>query len=323
MRLGSLVAHACWLAALWAPVAAPAADYPGKPVKVIAQGAPGSGPDVIVRIVGEQLGRAWGQPVVIVNHPGAAGLVAGRAAAAAEPDGYTLYAPTITTFCILPEMHDKLPFDLERDFAPVGLVAETPMMIAVAPALGVKSLPELVAAAKARPDAIFYAANTRGSLPHLTGELFRSRTGAAISFVPYPGATAGLQDLAGGRVSMIVESVGALRGAAQAGMIKPLAVASPQRLPGLPEVPTAAETIPGFVAMGWVALFAPAGTPAAIVQKVSEDLGAAVVQPEARRKLEELGAFPRPLSPGETAAFVRAEQQAWRPRVREVGLKSQ
>jgi tripartite-type tricarboxylate transporter receptor subunit TctC len=323
MRLRSLVMQACSLAAVLGALAAHAADYPAKPVRVIAQGAAGSGPDVIVRIVTEQLGRAWGQPVLIVNQAGAGGIVAGRAAAAAEPDGYTLYAPTITTFVILPEMHDTLPFDLERDFAPVGLVAETPMMIAVAPALGVKSLPELIAAAKARPDAIFYAANNRGSLPHLTGELFRSRTGAPVSFVPYPGATAGLQDLAGGRVSMIVESVGALRGAAQAGTVKPLAVASAQRLPSLPDLPAVAETIPGFVAMGWVALLVPAGTPPAIVRKVNEDLGAAVVQPEARRKLEELGAYPRPLSPAETAAFVRAEQQAWRPRVREVGLKSQ
>lgn len=323
MRLRSLVIRACSFAAAFGALAAHAADYPTKPVRVIAQGAAGSGPDVIVRIVAEQLGRVWGEPVLIINQPGAGGLVAGRAAAAAEPDGYTLYAPTITTFVILPEMHDKLPFDLERDFAPVGLVAETPMMIAVAPALGVKSLPELIAAAKARPDAIFYAANNRGSLPHLTGELFRSRTGAPVSFVPYPGATAGLQDLAGGRVSMIVESVGALRGAAQAGTVKPLAVASANRLPSLPDLPTAAETIPGFVAIGWVALLAPAGTPPAIVRKANEDLGAAVVQPEARRKLEELGAYPRPLSPAETVAFVRAEQQAWRPRVREVGLKSQ
>jgi len=323
MRLGSPM-QACVLAAVLGLLAtAHAAGYPVRPVRLIAQGAPGSGPDVIVRIVTEQLTRAWGQPVLIVNHPGAGGLVAGHAAAAAEPDGYTLYAPTITTFVILPEMHDKLPFDLERDFTPVGLVAETPMMIAVAPALGVKSLAGLIALAKARPEAIFYAANNRGSLPHLTGELFRSRTGSSVTFVPYPGATAGLQDLAGGRVSMIVESVGALRGAAQAGTVTPLAVASPHRLPSLPDVPTAAETIPGFVAMGWVALLAPAATPAAIVQKVNEAVGVAVVQPEVRRKLEELGAYPRPLSPAQTATFVRAEQEAWGPRVREAGLKAQ
>jgi tripartite-type tricarboxylate transporter receptor subunit TctC len=188
-----------------------AADFPARPVKIITQGAAGSGPDVLARIVADHLGRTWGHPVVILNHAGGGGMVAARAAAAAEPDGYTLYLPTITTFVIMPEMQEKLPFDVERDFVRIGLFAETPMMIAVAPSLGVNSLQELVELAKTRPGGIFYAANSRGSLPHLTGELFRDRTGMHLNFIPYPGAAAGLQDLMGGRVSMIVESVGAFR----------------------------------------------------------------------------------------------------------------
>ena len=306
---------------LAAPAAvAGASDYPAKPVKVITQGAAGSGPDVITRILAEHLGRRWRQQVLILNHAGGGGVVAGRAAATAEADGYTLYVPTITTFVIMPEIQRALPFDLERDFAPIGFVAETPMMIAAAPSLGVRSLPELIALSRRRPGELFYAANNRGSLPHLTAELLRARTGADLTFVPYQGAAAGLQDLMGGRVAVIVESVGALAGPAQAGSIIPLAVASPARLPHLPDLPTVAETVPGFSGMGWFVLMAPSATPEAIVRKVNADLNAVLAEASLRQKLQELGAFVRAMSPAETADFIRAEQQAWRPLVRQVGL---
>ena len=181
--------------ALLSAATATASDYPAKPVRLITQGAAGSGPDVIVRIVAAHLARRWGQQVLVVNQAGGGGVLAGRAAASADPDGYTLYVPTITTFVIMPEIQPALPFDLNRDFTPVGFFAETPMMIGAAPSLGIKSLSDLLRVAKARPKELFYAANNRGSLPHLTAELLRARTGADLTFVPYQGATAGLQDL--------------------------------------------------------------------------------------------------------------------------------
>jgi tripartite-type tricarboxylate transporter receptor subunit TctC len=303
--------------------ASEAAEYPTRPVRIITQGAAGSGPDVIARIVADQLGRHWGQQVLIVNHPGAGGVVAARAAAGAEPDGYTLYIPTITSFVIMPEVQAKLPFDMGRDFVQVGFVAETPMMIAAAPSLGVDTLAEFVALAKRRAGELFYAANNRGSLPHLTGELLRARTDLQVTFVPYAGAAAGLQDLMGGRIAMIVESVGALAGAVRGGSVKALAVASPKRLPTLPDLPTVAETVPGFTALGWFVLSAPAGTPAAIVRKVNQDLNAVLAQPELRKKFQDLGAFARLLSPEETATFIRSEEQVWRPLVRQIGLAAQ
>jgi tripartite-type tricarboxylate transporter receptor subunit TctC len=260
---------------------------------------------------------------VIVNQPGAGGLMAAQSAANADRDGYTLFVPTITTFVILPEMHDKLPFDLDRDFVPIGLLAQTPMMLAVLPSLGVSSVSELVALARKRPDGLFYAANNRGSLPHLTGELWRSEAGAPMTFVPYAGFTAGLQDLVGGRLSMIVESVGALAGAVTAGMVKPLAVASVARLPSHPEVPTVSETIPGFSAVGWIALTAPSGTPPDVIQKISDDLNAALSDPAVVRRFESLGAITQPMTPGRTREFIQAEQQRWRPVVRRLGLKAQ
>jgi len=297
--------------------------YPVRPVKLIVQGAAGSGPDVLARAVAEQLERSWKQPVVIVNLPGAGGLIAAQTAAAAEHDGYTLFAPTITTFVILPEMHEKLPFDLERDFAPIGLLATTPMMIAVAPALGVGSLPELVALARKQPNGLFYAANNRGSLPHLAAEMWREKTGAPFTFVPYAGFAAGLQDLLGGRVSMIVESVGALAGAAQAGSVKPLAIAAPERLHSFPDVPTVAETLPGFTAVGWVALVAPTGTPVDVLQKINGDLQLVLLEPALLHRFTGLGAVANPMTRAQTQAFIRTEEQVWRPVVRRIGLKAQ
>ena len=149
------------------PLSAEAADYPSGPVKIITQGAAGSGPDVIARLVADKLGHLWQQPVVVVNHPGAGGVTAARVAAGAEPDGYTLYIPTITSFVIMPEVQTKLPFDMGRDFVHIGFVAETPMMIGVSPALGVNSLQEFIAFTHLRPGEVFYAANSHGSLPHL------------------------------------------------------------------------------------------------------------------------------------------------------------
>jgi tripartite-type tricarboxylate transporter receptor subunit TctC len=299
-------------------VPARAQDYPTGPVKLVTQGAPGSGPDVIARIVADYLGRLWGQQVLVLSHPGAAGSAAARVAAAASPDGYTLYMPATSALVTMPEMLPNLPFDLERDFVRIGFVGEQPMVFAVSPALGVGSLAELIARAKARPGEILYAANLRGSLPHLSVELFRRRTGAELGYVPYQGAPAGLQDLLGGRISMIAESLPPLAGAVQAGSIRPLAVASAKRLPNLPDLPTVAETSPGFTAMGWFVLLAPAGTPAAIVQKVNRDLAKVLEQPDFQKRFQDLGTFVRPMSPAETTEFIRGEQQLWRPLAREL-----
>jgi len=183
-----------WFLAIAAVAGLPAQaqDYPANAVKLVTQGAPGSGPDVIARILADHLARLWGQQVLVLSHPGAAGSAAARVAAAAPPDGYTLYMPATSAFVVMPEMLPNLPFDLERDFVRIGFVGEQPMVFAVAPSLGVNSLAELIARSKARPGEIFYAANLRGSLPHLTVELFRRRTGADLTFVPYQGATGGL-----------------------------------------------------------------------------------------------------------------------------------
>jgi tripartite-type tricarboxylate transporter receptor subunit TctC len=300
-----------------------AETYPSRYVSVIIQTAPGSGPDVIARIVADRLSQRWGQQVTILNRNGAAGLIAAQAAAAAQPDGYTLYLPTSTALVILPVTQPGMPVNFERDFAPIGLVSESPMLIAVAPALGVNSLAELIALAKRRPGDILYAANNRGSFPHLAGEFFRSRAGIDLTFVPYPGAAAGLKDVMGGHISMIVEGPAALGGALQAGSIKALAVTSATRLREFPDLPTVAETIPGFQIVAWFALMARAGTPARVVHKISQDLQSVLKEPVVVERFAKLGVYPRLASPGETAEFIRSEQEALKPVIKDAGLEMQ
>ena len=292
--------------------------YPDRSVKLVVQGAAGSGTDVIARVVADQLARVWGQQIVILNQPGAGGSAAARVAAAAPPDGYTLYMAAASTFIVMREMFPNLPFSVDRDFTPIGLMGELPMVLAISPSLGVKTLAEVIALSKTRP--ILYAGNARGTFANLTVERLRRETGADFTFIPYPGATAALQDLIGGRISLMCEGPGAILGPVQAGSVKLLAVASPKRLPNFPDVPTIAETVPGFTAMAWFALLAPTGTPEPIIRKVNADLNHVFTLPEIAQRLREIGTHVRLLSPAETAEFISSEQRVWIPVVRQVGV---
>jgi tripartite-type tricarboxylate transporter receptor subunit TctC len=308
------------LLALASAVVTPAwsQTYPTRPVKLVTQGAAGSGSDVVARLVADQLARMWDQQIVILNHPGARGSAAARVAAAAAPDGYTLYVAATSSFIAMHEMFPNLPFSIDRDFTPIGLMGELPMMLAVSPSLGVKTLAEVIALSKTRP--ILYAGNARGTFANLTVERLRKESGADFSFVPYAGAAAALQDLLGGRISMMCEAPSAFLGPVQAGSVKLVAVASPKRLPNFPNVPTIAETIPGFTAVAWLALLAPTGTPEPIIRKVNADLNRAFALPEIVHKLHEIGTYARLLSPTETAEFINSEERVWIPVVRQVGV---
>jgi tripartite-type tricarboxylate transporter receptor subunit TctC len=306
-------------------IAAPAfaQDFPNRPVRLITQGAAASGPDVVARIIFDQLGKMWGQQPVIINAVGAGGSTAARQAHAAAPDGYTLYMPAASAFIVMPEVFPNLGFDMFRDFAPVGFAAEQPFVLGVSPTIGVNTLPELIALSKSKPGTISYAANSRGTLPHLTVERVKLATGADLTFIPYPGAAAGLQDLIGGRISMVVEGLGTLMGAIQGGTLKPIAVTSLKRLPSFPNIPTVAETVPDFISTGWFAVLAPGGTPDGIIRKVNADLNKATEASEVKAKFATLATFAYPMTPDETATFVKSERDAWRPVVKQVGFTPQ
>ena len=287
--------------------------YPSRPVKIIAPTGPGNAPDVIARVVSDQLSRLWGQQVVVENRPGASGAIAVRAAAAAVPDGYTLYFAISSNFVSLPILQPSLQHDVGRDFVPIGFVGEQPMVIATAPSLRVNSLSELIALSKKRQGEIKCAVLQRLTIPHLAAELLRSASGADLTVVNYPATSAGLNDLLGGRVQVIIDGMAPLAGMIRAGSVTVLATMSTQRLPNFPDLPTVAETLPGVRAIGWNALMGPPGTPDMIARNVSEKLGAALGQPDLKHRFEDLATFVRPMSPTELSSFIRGEQELWKP----------
>ena len=303
-----------WLAAAPTEAAAQADIYPNKPVRFISNSAPGSSPDVGLRIVAEALSQHWGQQVVVVNHPGASGAISARVAAEAAPDGYTLYAPALSTFLTLPGRAPNLPLMLPRDFVPIGFTFDQPMSIGVSHTLGINTLPELIALAKSRPGAITYSVAGVGRMTHLTGELLQMRADIKLQMVPYTGGAAqALSDIIAGRISMIVEGYAGMAGIYQAGSIRALAVGSAERLPGVPNIPTVAETLPGFVAAGWQVVVAPNGTPEPIASQVSKDLRQVLTNPDTMSRLVARGSYPRPMTPTEAESFVREQQQLWKP----------
>jgi tripartite-type tricarboxylate transporter receptor subunit TctC len=297
-----------------AAAAAQAEDYPSKPVQIIADSAAGATPDVALRFITDRLTQKWGQQVLVVNHPGAGGSVAAALAAKAAPDGYTLYQPVLSTFVALKPAAANVPLQLPRDFLPIGFTAENPMFIAVAPSLGINTLPELIAAAKKNPGELSYATTGIGRLTHLAGELLQHEAGIKLLLVPYTGGPAhAVGDVGTGRVSMIIEGYSGIAGAARSGTIKLIAVASAKRLADFPNLPTVSETIPDFSATGWAVMVAPRGTPDAIINKFSKDLYDVTSEPDLQQKLARLGSYARPMLAAETLDFVHKQQARWNP----------
>lgn len=289
-------------------------NYPTKPVTIISDAAPGATPDVDARFIADALGKIWGKQVIVVNHPGANGSVAARAAADVPPDGYTLYMPVLSTFVAMSTVAPNLPVRLPRDFLPIGYTAENPMFLAVNPSLGISTLPQLIERAKKEPGKLSIAATGIGRLTHLTGEVLQDRAGVKFLTVPYTaGPAVALGDVGSGRVSMIIEGYSGIVGAVRAGQVKLIAVASPQRLPQFPDLPTVAETIPGFAALGWQVLLAPLGTPAPIISKVSADLATVNNDPAFQARLGNVGSYTRAMTPEQVLAFVKHEQDTWLP----------
>jgi len=317
------VAGLCLLALPAASAAgAQAGNYPDKPVIIIADAAPGATPDVDARFVAEGLGKAWGQTVVVINHPGANGSIAARAANEAVPDGYTLFMPALSTFVALPSTAPNLPLRLPRDFLPIGFTAENPMFIAVNPSLGVSTLPELIALAKKQPGQISIAVTGVGRLTHLTGLVLQQRADITLLPVPYNGGpAAALADVAGGRVSMIIEGYSGIVGSVKAGQVKLIAVAAAERLPQFPDMPTVAETLPGFSATGWQVLVALKGTPPAIISKVSADLAKVVSDPDFKKRLGNIGSYSRAMTPEQVLDFVTKQQETWLPVLQKIADK--
>jgi tripartite-type tricarboxylate transporter receptor subunit TctC len=291
--------------------------YPAKPVQMITPAAAGNGPDVVARIVADHLSRLWKEQVLVVNRPGASGLLAAVAAQAAAADGYTLYASNTSSMVVLP-VTGKVPFDMATAFAPIGMYGEQTMAIAVAPSLGVNSLAELIALAKKKPGEIFFAATTRESLPHYTMQMVLMAAQASMTYVFYSSTSQALTDIAGGRLSVVVDGYAAMTGAIAAGVLKPLAITAEKRLADHPNLPTVAETIPNLSVSAWFPLLAPAQTPRPIVDKISRDLRTVAAEPELQERLGKIGAYTRSMTSQETTAYIAAERVKWLPAIEKV-----
>ena len=304
-RRSTLALAASLLATLSLPAVAQDA-WPNKPVRLVVPFAPGGSTDVIARLLGQKLSALWGQPVVVENRAGAGGNVGADAVAKAAPDGYTLLMAS-GSITINPAIYKKMPFDTLKDLAPITNVTEGPMLVVVQDGSPYKSLKDLIAAAKAKPGAINFASAGVGSQVHLAGENFANAAGVDLQHVPYKGEALGYNDLIAGQVQMMVGNFAAASALLGPNRLRALAVTSKQRMPQMPELPTAREAgLPDFENIGWFGLLAPAGTPAAVIQKVHRDTARVMGETEVKARLYVQGLSPVVNS---TADFTRQIEQ--------------
>jgi tripartite-type tricarboxylate transporter receptor subunit TctC len=298
-------------------------DYPSKPVRIIAQFSPGTSTDIIARAIGIKFSEAWGQPVVVENRPGAGAIIGTEAAAKSPADGYTLVMAVSSAFGINPGLVPNLPYDVMRDFALITNIVFTPQTLIVPANSPAKSLKELVALAKEKPGALNYGSLGSGSTSHLTMELFRSTAGIQLTHVPYKGSPPAYTDLFGGSLQLMFDAVPAVIPHAKSGKLRALAVGSATRSPFLPDVPTVAESgYPGFEAVGWIGLAAPAKTPDAVLNKINAEVARILATADMKERLAGLGVTPAASSRADFTAFVRGEIAKWGKLIKDAGIKA-
>jgi tripartite-type tricarboxylate transporter receptor subunit TctC len=298
-----------------------AQEWPTKAVRIIVPFPAGGSADLLPRYIGESLQKQWGQPVIVDNRPGAAGNIGATAVFQAEPDGYTLLSAPPPPLVINRLLYPKLAYD-PTQFVPMSVIAAIPNVLLVHPKVTASSVGELIALAKSNPGKLNYASQGSGATSHLTAELFKSMAGGLqITHVPYKGSAPALADLMGGQVDMMFDNLGVSLPHVKAGKLRALAVASTRRFRSLPDVPTLAETLPGFESVAWFGIVGPPKTPSAIAEKVAAGVEAALRNPDVLRRLSELSADPLGMSPAETAAFMKQETERWGAVIRSAGVK--
>jgi tripartite-type tricarboxylate transporter receptor subunit TctC len=320
LRLLVLVLAALVMSVTAGPVAQ-ALDYPAHTVRIVVGFGPGTSPDIVARLLGDQLFQAWGKPVVIENTVGANGNLAGERVARAEPDGHTLLLAANPVIVVNPSLYERMPFDPVRDLVPISQVCAYANILIVNNEVPAKNVQELVALARARPGALTYGSAGVGSTLHLAGELLKSMAKIDILHVPYRGAVFS-QEVVAGRLSMQFGPPNSLLPLAREGKVRALAVTSLQRYAGAPDLPTMAESgFPGFDVTVWFGLMAPARTSPAIVEKLHREAVRILAMPEMRKRFDDLGIEPIGNSPAEFAAAINGEIPRWAKLIREAGIK--
>jgi tripartite-type tricarboxylate transporter receptor subunit TctC len=311
-RRAALLATTALLTAAALPQMASAQAYPTKGITIVVPFAAGGTTDILARIVGQYLSTEFGQPVVIDNRGGAGGNVGAQLVSRAAPDGYTLLMGTVGTHAINASLYKTLPYNHVKDFAPITRVAMVPNLLVAHPSQPFRSVPELVAYAKANPGKINYASSGNGTSIHLSGEMFKSMAQVDMVHVPYRGSAPAIADLLGGQTAIMFDNMPSALPHVKAGKLVPLAVTTAQRSAELPDVPTVAEMgVPGYEATSWFGMFAPAGTPAPVVQKLNAAIVKALNDPAVKQRIAEQGATPNPETPEQFAAFIAQETAKW------------
>lgn len=312
-------------AALAACGIAPAAaqqDYPSKPILLVVPFAPGGSSEFLSRLIGSKLTEAWKQQVVVESRPGAAGNIAMEAVQRAKPDGYTLILGHVGTLAVNPAMFAKLPYDPDKGFVPVAMIATVPSLLVVNPSLPAKDFKEFVALAQAKPGTLYYGSAGNGSSGHLAMEYLKQAAHIDLVHVPYKGTGPMITDLLGGQTQATFTGATPLMPHIKAGKLRPIAVGSAKRIASLPDVPTVAEAgLAGFETSQWYGILAPAGTPDAIVRKLSAEINRILKSPEVVERLAADGSIPQGSTPEEFAKFIAGEQKRWATVVKSANIK--
>jgi len=286
------------------------AAYPEKPVRLIVPFPAGGGVDIVARGLAPHLTERWGQQVIVDNRPGAGAMLGAELAAKSPPDGYTLLLAN-TAHAINATLFKKLPYDAVRSFEPISLVATQPSLLVVHPAVPVKTVKDLIGLAKSRPNGLNYASSGNGTPPHLSAAMFETLTGVQMTHIPYKGAAPALTDLLGGQVQLMFATIISVSQHVQSGRVRAVAVTSAKRTPSLPDVPTVAETVPGFEATAWFMLLAPAKTSKAIVDHIARDAAATVQRADVKARFAKEGADTVGSAPDQALGYLREEIERW------------
>jgi tripartite-type tricarboxylate transporter receptor subunit TctC len=307
----------------FAPTIATPQSFPSRPIRFIVPFAPGGATDIVTRLLAQKLTEAWGQQIIVDNRAGAGGNIGGELAAKSPPDGYTLFMTSGSIVTANQHIYRKMPFNPEKDLLPITNVASGPQIVAVHPSVPAKGIKDLIALAKAKPGSITFGSAGIGSQTHLAAENFVNAARIDAVHVPYKGEGPAIVDLAAGQIIFLTPNLSAAIGFVQQGKLRALAVTSRERAPQVKDVPTVAETLPGFENLGWFGLMTPAGTPAAVIDRVHRDTAKAVQSADLRKRFDEIGMSPVGNTPADFAKAIREETQRWAKVVKERKLQVQ
>ena len=321
VSLTAIVALALAGAMSFAVAQSGTANFPDKPIKIVVTFTTGGAPDILARLIGERLTAAWGQPVIVDNKPGAGGNLGADFVAKAPPDGYTIVVGTVGTHSINGALYAKMPYDMVKDFTPITLLATTPNMLVINNEVPAKNLKDFIALGK-KEGKMTFASSGSGTSIHVSGELFKTMTGIDMVHIPYKGRATAIPDVLGGRVTMMFDNMPSSLALVREGKLRALGVTSSTRSPAAPDIPTIAESgLPGFDAVSWFALFAPANTPKPIIDKLQAEVRRILKTPDISKRLADNGLDPVGGTPEELAAYQKSEISKWAKVVKDSGAK--